>query len=437
MQRSAADRVKRARIALVLDAPFFGVLASRLLIVEDPSCETMWTDGVSVGYNPPWVDEQSDSELKGTWVHEVLHVANEHNLREGKRDHEEWNEACDYAINPIAEAAGFTLPQGVLLNPAYKGMPAELIYEKIKTGKPKAPPQQSAPQPSKDGKGDDSGNNSDSKDDASGKSGAPSKKPGKGKGKAGKGSEDGQGSSGAQDGDSSPKPPKAAGEVRPAPAGVDKKALASDWKVAISNAATFAAAQGDMPGYLKDFLDEVQKPKVDWKEVLWQFVQESIYSPDYKWTRPNRNYLPSGIYLPTLVGEEMPDVVVAEDTSYSVHKALTLQFRGEFGAIVEQMRPRRIHHLQADTRITKVTEMEPGDEFSNEVAGRGGTDFRPVFNWVEKEGHTPACLVYMSDLEGPFPVKEPDYPVLWLCPPGTRINPPWGTKLEIPFDQYK
>ena len=430
----------------MLDAPFFGVLASRLLIVEDTTCETMWTDSVSIGYNPEYVDSISDHELKGVWVHEVLHVAGGHCWRIGMRNPEDWNEAADYAINPIVVAGGYVLPQGVLLDARYDGLPAEMVYELLKKDRPPKPqPSKGQPQDGKgqqqpgdsgagdagdpgDDKSDEGSGDASAPDDAAG--GKPSKKGSKGTGKSKQG--DGQG---GESGTDEVKAPKRAGEVRKAPEGVDVKTLQEEWKTAVNNAAVFAASQGDLPGYLKDFVDSVKQPTVDWKEALWQFVQQSFYSPDYRWTRPNRNYMPSGLYLPSLVGEEMPEMVVAEDTSFSVFPALTRQFRSELSAIMEQMKPRKIYHLQADTRITKIAELEPGDAFDFEVAGRGGTDFRPVFKWVNTEGHEPCCLLYMSDLDGPFPEREPDYPVLWVCPPGSP-SPPWGVKLEMSFDEY-
>jgi predicted metal-dependent peptidase len=455
MRLSAAERVRKSRVALVLDAPFFGVLASRLKIVEDPTCETMWTNSVEVGYNPLWVDEQSDAELKGTWVHEVFHVANGHCWRMGNRNPEDWNEAADRSIYRYIIAAGFILPEGVLDDKGFENMPAELIYEKIKKLRPEGQPQpnqqskdgksqdgQGQPQSGDNGQGDAKDGKSDGagQDDGSDQGGKPSKKCAKGKGKGkGKAKDDGQaqGQGGASDssGQQQSKAPPRAGEVRPAPEGVDQKDLEQEWAIAVNNAANFAASQGDVPGYLKEFLDEVRKPTVPWKDALWEFVQQSYNSLDFRWSRPNRNYLPSGLYLPSLVGEQMPPVVIGEDTSFSVYRELTLQFRGEMAAILEQTRPEKIYHLQADTRITKIVEMEPGDEFDNEVAGRGGTDFRPLFQWVEKEFINPACAIYMSDLDGPFPEREPDYPVLWLCPPGSP-NPPWGRKLEMSFDQY-
>ena len=45
---------------MILDAPFWGVLALRLKLVEDPACPTAWVDGVSLGFNPTFVDGSED-----------------------------------------------------------------------------------------------------------------------------------------------------------------------------------------------------------------------------------------------------------------------------------------------------------------------------------------------------------------------------------------
>ena len=42
-----------------------------------------------------------------------------------------WNIACDYAINPLLVEAGFELPEGALLDPAYAGLSAEDIYARL------------------------------------------------------------------------------------------------------------------------------------------------------------------------------------------------------------------------------------------------------------------------------------------------------------------
>ena len=49
-------RIQKARTALMLDHPFFGSLLFRLKDLECGSIETMATDGVSLYYNPQFVE---------------------------------------------------------------------------------------------------------------------------------------------------------------------------------------------------------------------------------------------------------------------------------------------------------------------------------------------------------------------------------------------
>jgi hypothetical protein len=76
-------RISKQRTALVLDQPFFGVLALRLKVVEDPLCKTFWTDGESLGYNPAYLGGLNDLQTRGVLAHEILHVANGHCWRQG------------------------------------------------------------------------------------------------------------------------------------------------------------------------------------------------------------------------------------------------------------------------------------------------------------------------------------------------------------------
>ena len=92
----------------------------------------MATDGRSIFYHKDYVKGCSDQELVGLFAHEVMHPAMQHHTRRGDRDPGLWNEAADYAINPILAEAGFVLPGTPLLNPKYRGMTAEQIYEVLK-----------------------------------------------------------------------------------------------------------------------------------------------------------------------------------------------------------------------------------------------------------------------------------------------------------------
>jgi len=421
LSKRALECVRRARTAMILDEPFFGTLAALLALVEDTSCDTMWTDGVSVGYNPTYVTTISQLELKGVFAHEVMHCVAGHPWRRDNRDPEDWNEAADYAINPIVKDANFHLPDNVLFDAAYRGLSSETIYSRLAQKKDKSQDKSQSPSPGskpEPGKAGSAGGDKSQQDKS---------KPGQDPN--GKDADKSKAQPGSNAAAKQGKPQ--AGEVRDAPAGVNKDQLAQQWKIATEQAALVAKSRGNLPGSLQELIDDNKKSVIDWKEALWQFVQTSFVSPDYQWKTPNRRYMGLGLYLPSLIGEQMPPMVVARDTSFSVPREMLEQAYAELKEIEDKMKPKVIYAIDADTRITNVLEIHPGDEFKLDAKGRGGTDFRPVFDWVEKEGIQPCCLIYITDMDGPFPKTEPDYPVLWITPPKAP-KAPWGMQIEMP-----
>jgi predicted metal-dependent peptidase len=125
---SSMVRMQKARTTLLLDHPFFGTLLFRLGAQARSSIATMATDGVSLYFNPQFVETLSAAEIAGTLAHEVMHPALQHHTRRGGRNPRRWNMACDYAINPMLLDAGLTLPKDVLLDNRFRGMSAERIY---------------------------------------------------------------------------------------------------------------------------------------------------------------------------------------------------------------------------------------------------------------------------------------------------------------------
>lgn len=121
--------VARAQLLLNKGHGFFGMLALRLKLVERTDIPTLAVDGKHCFYNADFVvNELSDSLTRSALAHEVMHCVFHHIGRRGTRDPRKWNKAGDYAINLVLEEAGFDIGQTWLLNPAYKGMTADEIY---------------------------------------------------------------------------------------------------------------------------------------------------------------------------------------------------------------------------------------------------------------------------------------------------------------------
>lgn len=383
-------KLMKARATLVLAQPFFGTLALKLALQEDPTVQTMSVNGKAIRYNPEWVSGLTSDEVKGVLAHEVMHCACNHHTRRQGRDPQTWNRAGDYAINGILMDAGFTLPEDGLYDPAFKGMSAEHIYNLIYQ-----PPQ----------------------DDGSG---------------GGDGDDDGQ-----QD-------PGGCGAVEDAPPDVkdDGKDQASgssmaeqerDWNVAVAQATQAARSQGKMPGDLDRMVQALLRPKANWRDLLRRFVENTARS-DYSWFPPNRRYIHQGLYLPSVKSERLKPVVVAVDTSGSVTEDLLKQFASEVRSILEDCNPELVHVVYCDWHI-QGSEVFTPEDFPESLAakGGGGTSFAPVFEWIAEQEIEPTCLIYLTDLYGWFPEEEPDYPVLWADYDGTRDQDgiPFGERVQI------
>jgi predicted metal-dependent peptidase len=375
---NANEKMVKARTGMVLNQPFFASLALRLRLKEDESCETLWTDGHTLGFNPKFVDGLPLDQVKGIIAHEVMHLACAHHTRRGERDQKKWNVAGDYAINQILEDSKIELPEGHLIDPAFIGMASEQIYGRI----PDPPPRTSP------GSGDPNGGQ------------GPDQNHGQGQ------------EPGNQD-------PGKCGEVRDAkgPQGQDlspaeKTQEEQNWKIATAQAATQAKAMGDLPGGIARMVGEIMAPHVDWREVLRRFVDQSARN-DYTWTRPNRRYLHAGLYLPALYSETLPPIVIAVDTSGSIDSEMLDRFASEMTAILQEHKT-SCNVLYCDTEIAGVESFTSEDlPLKLNPQGGGGTDFRPPFAWVDKQGITPACLIYLTDMFCHRFPDPPDYPVLW------------------------
>ncbi|WP_434667803.1 VWA-like domain-containing protein [Paraburkholderia sp. A3BS-1L] len=382
-------RISKQRSALVLDQPFFGALALRLKVLEDPACKTFWVDGETLGYSPAYLGTLNDLECRGVLAHEILHVANGHCFRQGPRDADRWNEACDYAINPILKQAGFVLVKGSLDDARFHGKSAEEIYAVLTQEARQKEKEKSGGQP-----------------DANGAN-TPSAAP-------------------------DPDAPPSCGEVRPYP-GPDKPVKEAEWKVATLQAAKAAKMRGKVPGSMASMVEVAADPSVDWRSILMRFAQQ-VTNDDYSFAMPNRRYLHLGFYLPPLHSPAVGDAVFVRDSSGSVFDETQAQFAAEIIHVAEVVRPARLIVMDCDTRVTQVQVFERGDPIElAQVKGGGGTAFTDPFHRLEKEGINPVFLVYLTDMDGCFPEVPPSYPVLWASTTPLRRarQAPFGEMVEV------
>jgi predicted metal-dependent peptidase len=396
-----AVRIQKSRTTLLLDHPFFGTLLFRLGARPSPSVATMATDGVSLFYNPQFVDTLNAAELAGVLAHEVMHPALQHHTRRGDRDQTRWNMACDYAINPILLDAGLALPKDVLIDNRFRGMSAERIYNLIEEDeKQEGSSGQSESQP-----GNGSGGSEDSslqRDEAGNEPHAPST-------------------------------PGGVGQVLDAPepegeSGNSVAEQAREWQIAVEQAETVAKVAGKLPGGAVRAKEASQAARVDWRELLRRAWSDTIPA-DYSWTRPNRRHVWAGIYLPGITSEGVGEIAIAVDCSGSVSSRQLALFEAEVRSILAGQRPRLVHVLYFDAAVQKVETYQAGQPVSLSPIGGGGTDFRPCFDWLNENGIVPQTLVFLTDLCGRFPSEVPQYPVIWASTETRRA--PFGAVVPM------
>jgi predicted metal-dependent peptidase len=393
----AADRVRKARTALLLDHPFFGSLLFRLKSEECRSIPTMATNGVVLRYNPAFVDTLNAATLAGVLAHEVMHPALQHHVRRSGRDPRRWNEACDYAINPLLLDAGLSLPDGVLVDHRFRGMSAEQIYNL------------------RDAEAQSESGGQNSSNDVAG-TGA-GEKPEK------------------QDSTDEPTAPETEGGIgqvldAPQPDEVTPSAeeQAREWSVAVNQAVTLSKQAGKTPAGLARTLEGAAEATVDWRELLRRLWSDT-FPADSIWMRPNRRHIWNGLYLPGVVREGVGEIAIAVDSSGSVNARQLRLFEAEIRSILESQLPERVHVLYFDAEVHKVDTYTSGETLHLDPVGGGGTDFGPCFAWLNARGIRPQTLIFLTDLYGTFPDDAPDYPVLWASTSGRHA--PFGNVIPM------
>ena len=405
MIESAEDKIRKARTQLVAQHPFFATLVLSMDFIEVEKgqmlCDTMGTDGKNLFYCREWVEKLSLMEVMGVLVHEAMHAALLHPFRfkEGNFNLGKANIAADLAVNGHIKREGFVMPgqpvtaeemllggkTGWLHDQRYYDKAFEEIYRLIPD-----PPE--CPQCG-DGDGEGDGESKEGKCPQCGQEHGNS--PGGQKYRI-NGGRKGLGNDLIPNND---------------------PAHEAEAKINVQKAVAVAKAQGKLPAGLQHIFEDLLEPKLKWYEVLKQWMKERR-KDDYDPRRYNRRMAQQGVYLPTLYSEGMGPMVVARDTSGSCLGDQE-QFLGELASIMMECNPSKLVLIDCDARVDHVQEFKSNEgdlliETAKEFYGGGGTSFVPPFKWVKEQNLKPEVLVYLTDMYGTFPQKEPGYPVLWV-----------------------
>lgn len=220
---------------------------------------------------------------------------------------------------------------------------------------------------------------------------------------------------------------------------------------------SFSKMQGDKAGNMMQNLREVNRERYDYTAFLKKFavLGEAMKINDDEF---DYIYYTYGLKLydkmPLIEPLEYKEVkrirefVIAIDTSGSVAGDLVQRFVQKTYNILQSTESFfskiNVHIIQCDADIqedAKITSREDFDRYLKEMklCGMGGTDFRPVFEYVDelrekKEFQNLKGLIYFTDGFGTFPAKKPPYETAFVFIDDGENNydvPPWAIKLVL------
>lgn len=390
------DRLKRASIAIMRHdkfCAFSGVVAYCKVELTD-GIRTACTDGRTIMYNPSFVDSLTDPELRFLVMHEATHVAYRH-LTTWRalwdKNPKLTNIAADHFVNlalvDTDNGGGFvTMPKiGIQPEPRFRGKSVQEIFNILLN--------------------EQNSQDQDSQDSQDGE--------GKGKG-SGEGIDEHDFEGASQQ------------------TAEESKQQAEEIQRALRQGEIVAKRRGQGKGASSALIGDLLAPKLDWRQLLRDFVQETCAGRDEStWSRPNRRYIGNDIYMPSMQSTTMGELAVVIDTSGSCFSGSVItSFVSELASIIESVRPERVRVLYCDAAVHGEQVFDDG-QFSVtqlKVKGGGGTDLTTAFEYIRTKRYQPQAAIVFTDGETPYGTA-PGYPVLWAMT--GSITAPYGTTIKL------
>ncbi len=168
---------------------------------------------------------------------------------------------------------------------------------------------------------------------------------------------------------------------------------------------------------------------LDWRAAL-QMFSGWLRAPRHTYSRPNRRLpgyvgvVPGRMYK--MGASEPRSLIVAIDTSGS----MTTEELTEIGRHLRMFSDElKITIVECDTEIQRVYRFEGQ---LTHVAGRGGTDLRPVFDRDFVRSLRAEGIIYFTDGAGPYLAEDPRIRTLWILSKPWEFQCPWGVKAWMP-----
>ena len=401
-QKDTAERkLKRVKIGLMRN-PKFALWSGILMVgdtIVDDKVPTACTDGRDEIYGRKFVEEQTDKGLSYVVLHECLHKAFRHlSIWRGlfKQNAQLANMACDYVINLMLEEIdpehkfieqptmdGKTVG---LLDKKYAGMNSKQVFDLLKKEQKK-------------------------------------------KQEEGGGGEGGEGQQSFDEHDWDGAESLTKEEVKELEREIEQAVRQGQMQHERLN--------GKGAGNMGRELDDLLNPKIDWKDALREFIQQTCANKDTSsWRRPNRRFLYQNIYMPSLIGEQCGRLVVGIDTSGSIRQEEITRFLSEVAGIVDLVHPEGIDLIYWDHKIAGHEEYDMNTlqslATSTKPCGGGGTSPACVMEYIEEKHLEPVAVLMFTDGYIGNWGDNWKHPLLWVIQNGgSRIEAPNGRTINM------
>lgn len=404
------EHLENAKIDILLNFPFYGLLLSKMPLIEVKSIRTMATNYKSIFYNPDFVLSLTHDQRVFALAHEITHCVFGHFTRMGNRERDWWNMATDYEINYALSHMQFTkfdgtkltsvgkIGPGWLYDVKYTNMVAEEIYEQLeKTQAPKLDPMDQHMIP---GAGDTA---SDTLSDTS--------------------------LSDTMTGD----------EIEemvnlPEVSESDMKKFENEFIQNMFHAEQ-AVQPGQVPAKIKRQIESLRNPKKDWRVVLRPKIEAAI-KPNKTWMNPSRRSWTQGFIMPGPAPEKAIEVAIALDLSGSISKEQGRDLLSETAGIMNQFKQFKVYLWTFDSIVyedsmVEFDETTGFDLLDFEMHGGGGTDFGRNWQFMKKKAIKPHRFIMFTDGYCHFDRCDPNYvDTIWLVHSNPQFKAPFGLVLE-------
>ncbi|MDC7290387.1 VWA-like domain-containing protein [Blautia schinkii] len=212
---------------------------------------------------------------------------------------------------------------------------------------------------------------------------------------------------------------------------------------------------GTKKGAVQEAAGKLGKSKYDYRKFLKQFAapreeveldSESFDYIFYNYGMEHYGNMPLIEPLEYKEVNKLEELVIAIDTSGSCSTETVRQFLSETYEILSAkenfFKKMKVFLIQCDCYVQDVMVIRSEEEWKAcskniKIQGRGGTDFRPVFRYIQelkekKELRRLKALIYFTDGDGIYPRCKPDYETAFVFLKESAkmdLVPPWGIRL--------